>query len=119
MSYAGLAHDLTALARFHQDNWDVVAHKTTTEPSDIQRALQIAGELLRVVAMQHTTVVERRSSALLRRQAFTLFANAYDELRHVVTFLRWHHRDAGELVPSLYNGRGNAPLAPRPGVPGV
>ncbi|MFS8069892.1 MAG: hypothetical protein ACMG6S_26300, partial [Byssovorax sp.] len=39
-------------------------------------------------------------------RAFTLFTNAYDQVRRGVMYLRWDEGDADSLAPSLYKGRG-------------
>jgi hypothetical protein len=37
-----------------------------------------------------------------------LLANAYDQARRAITYLRWNKGDADLIAPSLYAGRGNA-----------
>lgn len=44
---------------------------------------------------------KHRAYSLLLR-AYALFARAYDEVRRVVTYLRWHERDADQIAPCLY-----------------
>ena len=54
------------------------------------------------------------AAALDRQRAFTLFARRYDELRRVVTYLRWHQGDADRIAPSLYRRRHKRRSKPRP-----
>jgi hypothetical protein len=44
-------------------------------------------------------------SGELRRRAYTLFVQAYDEVRRPVTYVRWEEGDVDEIVPSLFAGR--------------
>ena len=50
---------------------------------------------------------ERESFNATRRGAATLFLAAYEEVRHGVLFLRWYEKDADDIAPSLYAGRGS------------
>jgi len=105
--YRNLSHDLSALVRFYRDNWAQIAGKTPLALSDVDRASVIAGRLLTGASVRQGTPAEIEASALLRQQAFTLFVKAYDEVRRVVTFLRWKEDDADEIAPSIYTGRNN------------
>ena len=40
-----------------------------------------------------------------RDRAFTLFVQAYDQVRRAVQYLRWQHHDANQYAPSLYRCR--------------
>lgn len=52
----------------------------------------------------------------LRQRVFTLFVNAWDQVRRAVSYLRWNDDDVDDIVPSLYAGRTrrktDAPPAP-------
>ncbi|HEX4334524.1 MAG TPA: hypothetical protein VH062_01350 [Polyangiaceae bacterium] len=52
------------------------------------------------------------ASSDLRTRAFTLFVNAYDQVRRAVSYLRWDDDDAGTVAPSLYVRRGNGKKKP-------
>jgi hypothetical protein len=41
-----------------------------------------------------------------RQRAYTLLLKTYDQVRRVVTFLRWESEDAEKFAPSLWAGRG-------------
>lgn len=60
-----------------------------------------------VVAMGKREQGPQRESgaADLRQRCFTLFVRSYDELRRVMSYLRWHEDDVDTLIPSLYGGR--------------
>lgn len=40
--------------------------------------------------------------AAVRDQAFALLAQTYDEVRRLVSYLRWNERDADQIVPSMW-----------------
>lgn len=47
----------------------------------------------------------KEANALERQQAYTLFVNAYDQIRRAISFLRWDQGDADEIAPSLFGGK--------------
>ncbi|WP_200850180.1 hypothetical protein, partial [Klebsiella pneumoniae] len=44
-------------------------------------------------------------SGELRRRAYSVFVQTYDEVRRAMTYVRWEEDDVDEIVPSLYAGR--------------
>jgi hypothetical protein len=40
-----------------------------------------------------------------RQRNFTLFANAYDQVRRAISYLQWDDDDLEKVAPSLYGGR--------------
>jgi hypothetical protein len=50
----------------------------------------------------------------MRQRAFTLFARAHDEVRRVVTYLRWHEDDASVLFPTVFGGARKQARSERP-----
>lgn len=48
----------------------------------------------------------RAAAAELRVRALSLLVREYEELRRMVTYVRWFEGDADTFVPSLYAGRG-------------
>jgi hypothetical protein len=60
---------------------------------------------------------EARDAADLRERALTILTREYDELRRMVTFVRWHHGDADELAPSFWAKRKKRRRKRRPETP--
>lgn len=108
IGYKNLAFDLMALAGVLRDNWEKVSGKTAVTTDDLDQADLIGDQLVNAVGArsQETSIVDEASTQ--RQRNFTLFANAYDEVRRAITFLRWKEDDVDEIAPSLYSGRGNS-----------
>jgi hypothetical protein len=107
VGYKNVAYDLMALASLMRESWDRVAGKTAVEPADIDRAEEIADEMLTAVATREEKPAEVAEAALDRQRAYTLFVRTYDHVRRAITYLRWEERDASRIAPSLYAGRSN------------
>jgi hypothetical protein len=41
------------------------------------------------------------AAAEIRQQAFTLFVYGHDQVRRVLSFIRWNHGDVDEIAPPL------------------
>lgn len=105
LGHRKLAHDTYAIAAGLLERWALIEGRTGVTQDELRRAMVLCEELLQEIAIQRTkpkVVVER---AELLQRAFTLLANTWDEVRRVVTFLRWHHGDADAIAPSLYRGQ--------------
>lgn len=93
----GLALDLLDLSMFlrvRSSSWGGVMRLSTV---DLDRAEASAGRLLQAVA---TRARPGPSPAReLRTRAFTLLFRTYDEVRRMVSFVRWREGDATDLVP--------------------
>jgi hypothetical protein len=103
--YRGLSVNLTALAKFFRDEWADVIGKTPVTLEDLERASVLGGLLLKATGEREAAPVVVGERALIKRQAFTLFARAYKEARRCVGFLREDELDL--ITPSLYIGRNN------------
>lgn len=102
-----VANDLVALAALFANNWDAIQGKTAATEAEVERAGKLGPLILAALGMREQgAVVLPAEAAAKRARAFTLFVRAYNETRRAVTYLRWHERDADELSPSLYKGRG-------------
>lgn len=104
--YADTAADLQALGRMYIELWDRVHDKVPVTRAMAERGITLSAELnealgVREIGEEHP-LAEPVDPAHLRAKAFSLFLRSYDECRRGVSFLRWHHRDARVVVPSLY-----------------
>jgi hypothetical protein len=96
--------DVLQLVSVLRDNWDVIEHETGLALRYIDRADALANELALAVGQRGQGA--RSPAADLRQRAFTLLAQTYDDVRRMITFLRWKRGDAERIAPSFFRGRG-------------
>ncbi len=106
--YKNLTFALMALAGLLRDNWQKIATKTATTSDDLDQAELIGDQLVNAVGTREQTPSSVADITEQRQRNFTLFLNAYDEVRRAITFLRWKEDDLESVAPSLYSGRGNS-----------
>ena len=112
------ANDLVALAALFTHKWADIHDKTTATEAEIQRAAELGPLLLAALGVREVGAATAPNEAAdLRKRAFTLFVNAYDQCRRAAAYLRWDEGDADELVPSLWKGRGGRPAPKAPAAP--
>jgi len=123
--YQNLAFDLMSLAQLLRSNWDKIASKTAITLDDLDRAELVGDRLMNAISDRAIAPAALADVSEQRQRNFTLFTNAYDQVRRAITFLRWSENDLDVLAPSLYAGRGNSnirkkddPNSPQPGTPG-
>ena len=104
--FENLAFDMLLVVGVLRKNWEKIGEHTGVTMEEIDRAENIANRLTRAIGFkeQNPTVVS--AAATLRQQAFTLFFNAFDQVRRAVTYVRWEEDDVADFLPSLYAGRG-------------
>lgn len=104
-AYKSLATDLSIYAKVFSKSWSDIQNRVASNMADVERAAKIGQRLIRVIGLreQATQTVEEATDVRLR--AYTMLLRVYDEVRRAVTFLRWQHRDADSIAPSLFAGR--------------
>jgi len=123
VGYKNIAFDLQILAQTFRNAGESIAGKCATQPAEVLRAEQIAAMLLQAIGIKEQGAATVAAWVDMRNRAFTLFVNAYDQVRRAVGYLRWNQEDADAVAPSLYAGRGNgrnkpdAPVPPAPEPP--
>jgi hypothetical protein len=118
VGYKNLAFDLLGLAALLRGSWDAIASKTALQLSELDQADDIGEKLMAAVAVREQGPTIAATQSAQRQRNFTLFANAYDQVRRAITFLRWTEDDVDEIAPSLYAGRNTGrkkPDVPQPG----
>lgn len=101
---------LLFLASALRDSWDAIEHATPLELADLDRAEALANELGSAIALRG--VLAPHPAIEMRQRAFTLLVSTYDQVRRLVSFLRWSERDVEEIAPSFYAGRRRGRRAP-------
>jgi hypothetical protein len=100
--YANVSLDLLALATALGENIPEVVANSAIKQADIDQAINLGVELSNAVHQRDIDPAAVEKAANDRARAFTLVAQAYDELRRVLSFLRWKADDAETLAPSLF-----------------
>lgn len=97
--------DLLQLVSVFRKFWATVEAQTPVTTADLDRAEVLANQLATAAGIREQATAGVSPSADLRRRAFTLLLRTYDEVRRMITFLRWDDGDADQLAPSLWAGR--------------
>jgi hypothetical protein len=111
------AHDVTALAELFESAWPQIHTKTVVTRVELDRAAKLGPDLLALIGMRRQNGNE--DTLRTRERAFTVLANAYDECRRALTFLRWHEDDIDLIAPSLYARKRKRPTTDLPDEPVV
>ncbi len=106
--HKNIAFDLFALANVLKKNAAAIASKTSVSQDELVQAQVLADKLVTAVGEREQAPVIAAEAVRDRQAAFTLFINAYDEVRAVISFLRRKQGDADSIIPSLYAGRTSA-----------
>jgi hypothetical protein len=85
--------------------WPTIEPKTLLTLDDLERIQGKARALLDRVNRREQRAT-RMAARDLRARALTLLVRTYDELRRMLTFVRWAQDDADAIAPSLYARRG-------------
>lgn len=109
-----LANDMLGVGAVFRMRWDQIHNKTPVTTEELDKATTLGTKLLVALGVRDAGgAMPDEDGDELRSKAFTLLVNRWDEVRRVVTFLRWHHDDVDEFAPSLYAGaRGSRRAAP-------
>lgn len=94
------ANDLVALSALYTQNWPNIIGKTAITAEQVEEAARVGPELL--VALTERPIERSGAAADARARAFTLLAQAYDQVRRAVAYTRWAEDDADLIAPSLY-----------------
>ncbi len=103
--HRNIAYDTISLVALFRENARALAGKTPVTAEELNGAVRIAEELLAALGERDQAPATSAAAVLLRQQAFTLFVNAYDQVRRAISYLRWND-DAESIAPSLWAGRG-------------
>jgi hypothetical protein len=106
--YQDLGEDLIALVSLYRSRWADVKPTSGVSLAELDEAEALAAPLL-VAAEEREMIPENRAKAIeQRRRAFTLLIEAYDDVRRAALYLCRTLKEANEIAPSLYSGRGQS-----------
>jgi hypothetical protein len=104
--HVDVANDLVALATLYEKGWKLIAGRSFVTEADVDRAARLGSELLLAIGRrEHEREAPHSAAGLTRARAYTLFAQAYEEVRRGVSYLRWYRGDAESIAPTLYRIR--------------
>jgi hypothetical protein len=109
-----LTKDVLLLCSVLRNHWAAIQGRTAVVLEDLDEAEHKAKRLLAAVGLREQTSRAATAQAEMRQRAFTLFARAHDEVRRVVTYLRWHEDDANALFPTVFGGARKQARTERP-----
>jgi hypothetical protein len=104
-SYAALVRSTLVLVQVLRDAWPRFAKQTPLTRADLDRAERAAQRMAQALGDRDNRV-SAAPAAELRTRALSELARVYEEVRRMVTFVRWHQDDADALAPSLWANRG-------------
>ncbi len=105
VGYKNVTYDLIGLAALLKQYWPTIAGKTAIQMSELDEAEALAGKLISALSTREQTPNLVADVAAQRQRNFTLFAQAYNEVRRALSYLRWNNDDLERVAPSLYGGR--------------
>lgn len=103
--YKHLASDVLILSALLRSAWDQIKEHTCVTRAEIDEADRIADEFITALGLRTQSSANREAAGLIRQQTYTLFVNAYDQVRRAVLYLRSKERDGTEIAPSLFAAR--------------
>ncbi|AKU96234.1 hypothetical protein AKJ09_02898 [Labilithrix luteola] len=107
VGYLNLASDLGVLVTILRERWTDIANRTAIQPSELDDAERLFGEITEAVAARNAQPAKVASAGEERQRAFTLAIAAYDSVRRAVNYLRWPQGDADKYAPTLFANRGS------------
>lgn len=100
--YKNLAFGVLALAAHLRNNWETIKNRTGVTLDEIEEAQGLAQRFITALAVHERGPGEVGPTTLIRKQTFTLLVKGYEQIRRVVTYLRWNERDLESWAPTLY-----------------
>jgi hypothetical protein len=105
VGHKNIVGDVLILTTLFRTHWDKIAGRTLVTEAELDEADAALDTLMTDLGVREQTPAAKESTALERQKAYTLFVNAYDQVRRAVSFLRWNEGDADEIAPSLFGGK--------------
>ena len=103
--YKNIAFDIFALSNVLKSRWDKVSDRSGVKSEELDQAEVQADHLVTTTGEREQAPVVSAEVVRDRQAAFTLFINAYEEVRAAVAYIRRKQGDADSIAPSLYAGR--------------
>lgn len=105
IGYRIVAADLAMLVATFRAHLPKLAGRTTIAEMELDHTERLAQRIVLAVGQRDQGPAIAAASAIERQRALTLFMRSYDEVRRVVSYLRWREGDADRIAPSAYGPR--------------
>ena len=116
--YLATVDSVERLVSLLRESWATLGGHTPLVEADLDRAVVLAKRLSAAVAARDNGVA--RAPALeTRLRVISRLLRLYDELRRMMTYLRWRQGDVDLFAPSLWASRGRRSRAQRGGDPNL
>ncbi len=109
--HKNLVLDTLQLVSVFRSQWEVVKDESSITARFLGRTQVLAEEL--AIAVGEREKPRQSPAGEIRHRALSLLVHTYDDVRRIVTYLRWKEGDYDRITPSLFAG-----LVPIP-APGV
>lgn len=103
--HRNIATDVGGLVLLFRENAATLANRTPVTEPELKNAMILSQRLMDAVGDRDQAPNTTADATLVRQKAYSLFVNAYDEVRRAIGYLRWHEGDAESIAPSLFAGR--------------
>ena len=104
-SYEGRVVDTMALVQWFRMNAAAIGSATKVSETELTAAQAMAEAFGKAFAERDQARAGTTPSARDRARAYTLFFRAYDRVRQMLLYLRWHQGDVDRIAPSIFAGR--------------
>ncbi len=110
--YRNLASDLFTLSETMKSNWSKISGRTTATMEELDRLENLADQINQALGIREQMPELQANAARDRQAAYTLFVEAYDEVRAAIAYVRRKEDDVDSIMPSLYAGRNGGKKKP-------
>lgn len=104
LGYRNLAVDLLALVQLFRTD-AAVGPKSWASEEDLGKAEAVGARILQALTARDQLAAASAKAGLVRQKAYSLLFHEYDDIRSVVSYLRWKQDDADSFAPSLFSAR--------------
>lgn len=104
-AYRAIAHDLNLVSSLLRGLKGTLGDRITSITAELDEADVLSAMLTDQVSIRESAPTIVADASKTRHRAVTLLIRTYDEVRRVMTFVRWHDEDVDDIAPSLYAGR--------------
>jgi hypothetical protein len=106
--YRNLVDDMFATSEALRNNWDKVSARTTLTLQELDHLENLADQINQALGLREQMPELQAAAARDRQAAYTLFVEAYNEVRAAIGYVRRKEDDVDTLMPSLFAGRGGS-----------
>lgn len=106
--FRNLIDDMFALSEALKSHWEKVSTRTTLTLDELNHMEGIADRMNQTLGIREQMPELQASAARDRQSAYTLFVQAYGEVRAAIAYVRRKEDDVDSIMPSLFAGRGGS-----------